>query len=978
MKHNRIPTGPALLCFGIGWLILLLVGAVGVIRKPDNPGDSYFEFQSEHGWSYPDTLKSPPSGHSPSPESAPPRGLSSSDWSAIRQQIRAAEYHFSADPNRPAEKSFNGFNPAQNFRLFFGSAGIKVTPVAAVVKPWLEQPTTSATVSRPRLRARAGAAPSVSPPASNGSWDWKLQLTGFGYEGDVHPALEAIPKARGKRMELHHGDLVEWYVNEKRGVEHGFTIPSPPDYDGASNWSQVNVPLRVEMALNSSLKPELVGLNPEDQAIRFRNEQGTTILGYHSLQVFDATGRELPAHFELARDDSESIASREQSNLARGANRLAIVVDDHNAAYPIMIDPLLTSEVAKLTASDAAEFDQFGWSVAISGDTVVVGAFSDDDNGSRSGSAYILERNQGGVDNWGEVKKLTASDAAEGDFFGYSVGISGDMVVVSALLDDAFTGSAYVFERNVGGADNWGEMKKLTVSDAAGGDNFGNSVAISSDTVVVGANRDDDDGSSSGSAYLFERNVGGADNWGEVKKLSASDVAQGDVFGSSVAISGDTAVVGAENKADVGFQSGAAYLFERNTGGADNWGEVKKLSAFDADATDVFGNSVAVNGNTIVVGALLDNDDGADSGSAYLFDRNTGGADNWGQSAKLTASDAAGGDNFGISVAISGDTVVIGAPNDDDDGSRSGSAYIFVGSGGDRADALTTIDTNPDPSVGLQPVDVMITVTEDPPGNGASTGTVTLKVGLTILGSASLSGGTAMFTTSLIPVGVQNLMVYYSGDATFNATISVEPHTVQPSSPPVANADSAATARDVVLNVAAGAGGVLDNDTDPDSDAGDMPTASALRATVSPRDDKLRLLGASFATATETAITLDGFTVDKATGLALHPQTGVTYAILEVNNGDHRRLVMLDLLTGVATDIGDFGDFFAGLAFDGNGVLYGVTGGNANIDETLFTINLNDASTTLATALGNGGDGETIGFNRSGFNSPKFASYLQF
>ena len=946
MKHNRIPTGPALLRFGIGWLILLLVGAVGVIRKPDNPGDSYFEFQSEHGWAYPDTLKSPPSGHSPSPESAPPRGLSSSDWSAIRQQIRAAEYHFSADPNRPAEKSFNGFNPAQNFRLFFGSAGIKVTPVAAapahaplpaagdrpvaaVVKPWLEQPTTSATVSRPRLRtrARAGAAPSVSPPASNGSWDWKLQLTGFGYEGDVHPALEAIPKARGKRMELHHGDLVEWYVNEKRGVEHGFTIPSPPDYDGASNWSQVNVPLRVEMALNSSLKPELVGLNLEDQVIRFRNEQGTTILGYHSLQVFDATGRELPAHFELARDDSESIASREQSNLARGANRLAIVVDDHNAAYPIMIDPLLTSEVAKLTASDAAEFDQFGWSVAISGDTVVVGAFSDDDNGSRSGSAYILERNQGGVDNWGEVKKLTASDAAEGDFFGYSVGISGDTVVVSALLDDAFTGSAYVFERNVGGADNWGEMKKLTASDAAADDQFGRSAAISGDTVVVGAYFKDDVGSNSGAAYLFERNVGGADNWGEMKKLTASDAAGGDNFGNSVAISSDTVVVGANRDDDDGSSSGSAYLFERNVGGADNWGEVKKLSASDAAQGDVFGSSVAISGDTAVVGAENKADVGFQSGAAYLFERNTGGADNWGEVKKLSAFDADATDVFGNSVAVNGNTIVVGALLDNDDGADSGSAYIFVGSGGDRADALTTIDTSPDPSVGLQPVDVMITVTEDPPGNGAPTGTVTLKVGSTILGSASLSGGTAMFTTSLIPVGIQNLMVYYSGDATFNATISVEPHTVQPSSPPVANADSAATARDVVLNVAAGAGGVLDNDTDPDSDAGDMPTASALRATVSPRDDKLRLLGASFATATETAITLDGFTVDKATGLALHPQTGVTYAILEVNNGAHRRLVMLDLLTGVATDIGDLGDFFAGLAFDGNGVLYGVTGG---------------------------------------------------
>jgi hypothetical protein len=277
--------------------------------------------------------------------------------------------------------------------------------------------------------------------------------------------------------------------------------------------------------------------------------------------------------------------------------------------------------VAKLTASDGAAYDDFGYSVAISGDTVVVGTHYDDDNGFESGSAYVFERNQTGADNWGQVAKLTASDAAADDRFGVSVAISGDTVVVGAWGDadnGTQSGSAYVFERNQTGADNWGQVAKLTASDAAAGDWFGYSVAISGDTVVVGAPGDDDNGSQSGSAYVFGRNQTGADNWGQVAKLTASDGAAGDWFGYSVAISGDTVVVGAPYDDDNGAYSGSAYVFERNQTGADNWGQVAKLTASDAAAVDCFGISVAISGDAgaIVVGADWDDDNGTDSGSA--------------------------------------------------------------------------------------------------------------------------------------------------------------------------------------------------------------------------------------------------------------------------------------------------------------------------------------------------------------------------
>ena len=204
----------------------------------------------------------------------------------------------------------------------------------------------------------------------------------------------------------------------------------------------------------------------------------------------------------------------------------------------------------------------FGSSVAIYADTAIVGAAYDDIGSNRDqGSAYIFERNQGGANNWGEVKKLTASDGAADDFFA-GVAIYADTAIVGAIHDDIGSnrdqGSAYIFERNQGGANNWGEVKKLTASDGAQDDRFGG-VAIYADTVIVSAyfintgnNR------IRGSAYIFERNQGGANNWGEVKKLTASDSAQNDGFGAPVAIYADTAIVGAIG-GNIG--KGSAYIF---------------------------------------------------------------------------------------------------------------------------------------------------------------------------------------------------------------------------------------------------------------------------------------------------------------------------------------------------------------------------------------------------------------------------------
>jgi len=334
------------------------------------------------------------------------------------------------------------------------------------------------------------------------------------------------------------------------------------------------------------------------------------------------------------------------------------------------------SEVTSITASDAAANDQFGISVAIEGDTVLVGAHYDDDAGDLSGSAYVYQRDEGGADNWGEVAKLTALDATAGGYFGGSVAVSGNTALVGAIGDanaGAWSGSAYVYQRDEGGVNNWGQLTKLVALDAAASAYFGYSVAISSDTAVVGA--DGDDGS--GSAYVYQRDEGGLNNWGQLAKLTASDAVAGGHFGWSVAASADTVIVGAFGDDDAGASSGSAYLYQQDLGGAGNWGELAKLTASDANAGDLFGQSVAISGNTVVVGAYGNDDAGGFSGSAYVHHLNAGGAGNWGQLFKLTASDAATYDYFGRSVAISDGQVIVGAHDDDDAGNNSGSAYLY-------------------------------------------------------------------------------------------------------------------------------------------------------------------------------------------------------------------------------------------------------------------------------------------------------------
>ena len=329
-------------------------------------------------------------------------------------------------------------------------------------------------------------------------------------------------------------------------------------------------------------------------------------------------------------------------------------------------------EQAKLTASDGATGDCFGRSVSVDGGYSIVGARYDDDNGTDSGSAYIFES---GAASWNEQSKLTASDSGDWDCFGYSVSISGEYAIVGVVLDDnngSDSGSAYIFARD---GSNWIQQDKLTALDGDSGDYFGWSVSISGCYAIVGACGDDDRGSNSGSVYIFKHDGG---SWVQQSKITAFDGSAGDWFGYSVSISGGYAIVGAQCNDVKGTDSGSAYIFTISYFDPNQWDLVAKLIASDGVADDRFGYSVSISGDYAIVGAVLDDDKGLNSGSAYIFKREGYG---WGEQAKLTASDGANWDWFGYSVSVSSGYALVGAVLDDDKGLDSGSAYIFAREG---------------------------------------------------------------------------------------------------------------------------------------------------------------------------------------------------------------------------------------------------------------------------------------------------------
>lgn len=545
-----------------------------------------------------------------------------------------------------------------------GSTSLSNLPVAA-------QASISAALGRDKsqyhLRAAGRGFEAITPPqrldtrftaqgveVSSGTLRWSMALQGYGY-GEALKAVQAVtPKANLNRVEYRRGSVREWYVNGPMGLEQGFTLSERPG-------QQNDGPLTFALTLRGNV---FVSVDEDGKSLKLGDSTGRALLRYVGLTAQDATGEQLGTWLEI-RDE-----------------RLLLRVDDKGARYPVTVDPVV--QLAELTASDGAADSFFGFQCAISGNTVVVTSFSSPSL-SFHGAAYVFVKPSSGWANMTQTAELTSSDGAAKDYFGDAVGISGNTIVVGALGvtvgGNAGQGAAYVFVEPAGGWVDMTETAMLTASDGMANDNFGESIAITGGTIVIGADGATVNGNSvQGAAYVYTRPTGGWKTTDAFKaKLTSSDGRTYDGFGGDVAISGNTIVSGApQYPPSTG--SGAAYVFVEPLHGWVTGTQNAKLTASDGATDDLFGASLDISGNTIVAGAYNATvRSHVSQGAAYVFVEPAGGWASATQTAKLTAADGKAKDYFSSGISLNANTILLGSPAAQiGSNSQQGAVYKFV------------------------------------------------------------------------------------------------------------------------------------------------------------------------------------------------------------------------------------------------------------------------------------------------------------
>jgi hypothetical protein len=474
---------------------------------------------------------------------------------------------------------------------------------------------------------------------------WELETRAYGYGDNLQPLKPVTPQADANRIEYRRDGVTEWYENGPLGVEQGFTLARRP---AKANGQ----PLTLELELHGNLSAVL---DQGGRSLNLRGANGRTALRYTGLEARDATGRELPSWLEVH------------------GHQLLVHVTDAEAQYPVVVDPWV--QQAELTASDGAADSEFGYSVGLSGTTLVVGAPYDEVGSNiEQGAAYVFVQSAG---TWTQQAKLTVSNGKADDYFGYAVAVSGTVAVVGApgrmVGTNRKQGMAYVFTQS---GTTWTQQAALTSSDGAAKDSFGHSVAVASRTVVVGASlKTIGSNTLQGTAYVF---VPSAGKWSQQAELISSDGAENDQLGCSVSISGGTILAGAPGKTvDSNTYQGAAYVFVQS---GTTWSQQAELTASDGAKTDSLGGSVALKGTTAVVGAALHTvGTHTQEGAAYVFVQS---GTTWSQQAELTSSDGESFDNFGVSVAVVNGAALVGASlHQVGSNAEQGAAYLFKQSG---------------------------------------------------------------------------------------------------------------------------------------------------------------------------------------------------------------------------------------------------------------------------------------------------------
>ncbi|MCP5022140.1 MAG: hypothetical protein GY930_10220 [bacterium] len=666
----------------------------------------------------------------------PANGVEGQDWVRIQDAHESSMHRVSDN-----QFGFEARNPGQGWSTHFDGQGFRVVP-------------------------------------DEGAWTWGLQLRSLGFDRAM-PTISGCAKVEVVDNRVTYewsSGLSEWYINGVGGLEHGFTLHSRP-----GKRSDQKDLLCIELSVLGSL---LVEVLPGSGAVAFVNADGQSVLTYSGLRVFDSTGKDCPAtlagsgsSLRILIDESQASypltvdpvaqqaylkASNTGSNDRFGCSvaisgSLAVVgarhedsasagvngddsdnsLFDSGAAYVFRKTGGVWAQEAYLKASTPGHSDQFGYSVAVSGDRVVVGAHLEDSNSTGvdgdetndlapdSGAVYVFRRIAG---VWGQETYIKASNTGGMDYFGHSVAISGGGLVVGADGEDSNativngnggndfapnSGAAYVFWNSGGG---WGQEAYIKSFNTDAADALGSSVAISGDRVAVGARGEDSsamgvDGDhfnngagASGAVYVYKRVLG---NWSHEAYLKASNTGTSDLFGASISMSGFALVVGAsgEDSDSTGvngdgmnnfaLDSGAGFVFRRS---GVSWVQEAYLKASNTGSSDHFGGFVSLDGDRVVIGAHqeasgstgVDGDGSDDSasgaGAAYLFQ---GTAGTWNQLAYLKASNTDAGDQFGFSVGVSGNSVIVGAMSEDSTSSgvngdedinfwfQSGASYTF-------------------------------------------------------------------------------------------------------------------------------------------------------------------------------------------------------------------------------------------------------------------------------------------------------------
>lgn len=334
---------------------------------------------------------------------------------------------------------------------------------------------------------------------------------------------------------------------------------------------------------------------------------------------------------------------------------------------------------SKLFAADPAASNRLAESLDLKGNWAIAGSKQKNALGEQVGTAYIVYHDDN-TGKWSQVAQLAPDNSSTGDlFFGSKVAMGNGFCAVSAPLDDqngADAGAVYIFKHNGANPSDWVFYQKILGTNA--GEQLGSSLDYDQEVLLIGASQNNDSAPEAGAAYVYVQAPAGTGNWNLVKKLGAGDPDFGDHFGYGVAISGAYAIVTANGDDEKGVNAGAAYVFQKDLGGANNWGQLKKLIAPDGQDDDNFGVSVDLDGAWAVIGANKDDDHGPESGSAYVFYQNLGGVVNsWGKHTKLTDYSGAKGEHYGYAVSIDGDHIAVGARWKRIFAARAGAVFVY-------------------------------------------------------------------------------------------------------------------------------------------------------------------------------------------------------------------------------------------------------------------------------------------------------------